>query len=110
MLEEARKAATGNILLFIYTDDSMTFTAELSNELLIRYPEKIILVGRHHEGRYKCSIRSRDLPIPPILEESMKGLDATGGGHRNAVGTSVAEKDWETFFGRFTQLVDAKSK
>lgn len=108
MLEQAQEAAKqeGKLLVYIYTDDSMTFTGELSNELLIRYPERVIIVGRHHDGMYKCSLRSASIEIDKILAEALKGLDGYGGGHKLAVGCSVNEKDWETFLERFRKLIE----
>ena len=107
MLEEAKESAKqeGPVLLHIYQDNSMTFTSELSNELLIRYPGRVVLIGRHHEGVYKCSARSKDIELPPIIAESLKGLDGYGGGHPHACGLSVKENDWDEFYRRFTALV-----
>ncbi|HIH23928.1 TPA: hypothetical protein HA251_02740 [Candidatus Woesearchaeota archaeon] len=110
MLAEAKATAAetpeSNILKYLYTDDSMTFTSELSNELLIRYPNRIILVGRKHDGNVKCSTRSKDIEMPTIVTESLKGCEGYGGGHRNACGIVVAEKDWDTFYAKFSELVD----
>jgi single-stranded DNA-specific DHH superfamily exonuclease len=102
--EEAKKQ--DRILAYIYEDDSMTFTSELSNELLIRYPKKIILVARHHGGAYKCSVRSSTVPLPELVQESLKGLEGYGGGHRNACGVVVAEKDWTIFLNRFSAGIE----
>jgi single-stranded DNA-specific DHH superfamily exonuclease len=102
----ATAAQPGKVLLYLYTDDSMTFTSELSNELLIRYPDRIIFIGRRHDGAVKASIRSTALAIPLLLTEALKGLEGYGGGHRNACGMNVAEKDWDEFFRRFTDLVE----
>jgi single-stranded DNA-specific DHH superfamily exonuclease len=105
LLARARALPDGPILLFIYEDDLMTFTSELSNELLIRYPQRITLVGRHHDGAYKCSLRSRDVELPPIIDECLKGLDGYGGGHKFACGLYVAEKDWAVFCERFSAAI-----
>jgi single-stranded DNA-specific DHH superfamily exonuclease len=109
MLAGAKEAATATpdskILLYLYDDDNMTFTSELSNELLIRYPDRIILIGRKHDGFVKCSTRSKSLAMPPIVDESLKGCEGYGGGHRNACGIVVAQKDWEKFYAKFSELV-----
>lgn len=99
----------GDILLYLYQDDSMTFTSELSNELLIRHPEKVILIGRKHEGYVKASVRTKGIEIPSIISEALKGLDGYGGGHKHACGMVVAEKDWDVFYTRFKESV-AKAK
>jgi single-stranded DNA-specific DHH superfamily exonuclease len=106
LLERAKAAVTDSpILLFTYEDDAMTFTAELSNELLVRYPEKLLVIGRRHDGMYKCSLRSREIEIPPLIESCMQGLQGHGGGHKHACGLVVAEKDWETFLQRLASAL-----
>ncbi|MEK6868151.1 MAG: hypothetical protein AABX98_05000, partial [Nanoarchaeota archaeon] len=47
--EELKQSVTGSdepILLFVYTEDKMSFTSDLSNELLYKYPNKTILICR----------------------------------------------------------------
>jgi single-stranded DNA-specific DHH superfamily exonuclease len=103
----AAAAQPGKILLFLYTDDSMTFTTELSNEVLIRYPEKsAYIIGRRHDGRIKASLRSHGINMPPLIDEALKGLDGYGGGHPRACGMNIAEKDWDVFYERFSALID----
>lgn len=113
MMEGANAAAqpSANILEYIYKND-MALSAELSNELLIRYPTKVILVGRNHDGFYKCSARSKGIEIPTKLTEALKGCEGYGGGHKFACGLVVAEKDWEKFFTKFSELIneDIKAK
>ncbi|MBR9700328.1 hypothetical protein GOV11_00500 [Candidatus Woesearchaeota archaeon] len=108
MLASAREWADshpGKTLFYIYEHDQQTFTAELSNELLIRYPERVILVGRHHDGKYKCSIRSKDIPIPKKLESALEGLEGYGGGHTHACGCVVDEDNWEEFKSRLEDSI-----
>jgi len=92
----------GHILLYEY-DDEQTYTAELSNELLIRYPQKITIISRKHDGKRKCSIRSSNVELPTRIEQALKGLDGRGGGHTNACGVVVREEDWQTFYDRMEQ-------
>jgi len=87
-----------NVLLFIYEDDSMSLTSDLSNELLYQFPEHLIVTARKHGGEYKYSLRSaRKYEIPPILGKALQGVDGYGGGHTYACGASVKEKDNEKF-------------
>lgn len=111
MLQDARNTAStaGKILLFLYEDSANTFTPELSNELLIRYPEKIIFVGRKHEGKWKCSVRSKDMELPTKIHSALQGLDGHGGGHTNACGLVVREEQWEEFYKRFSDLVEKET-
>jgi single-stranded DNA-specific DHH superfamily exonuclease len=92
-----------NLLMFIYAQDRMSFTADLSNELLYKYPDKTILVGRDRDGRAKCSVRDTNRVLPGIIEESMHGLDGHGGGHDHACGMNIASEDFDTFLKRFRE-------
>ncbi|MDD9952725.1 MAG: DHHA1 domain-containing protein [Candidatus Woesearchaeota archaeon] len=96
----------GPILLYEYGETGTTYTAELSNELLIRYPEKIILVSRKHDGKRKNSIRSKETELPSKITKAMEGLDGYGGGHTNACGCVVTEEHWQKFYERFEQLIE----
>lgn len=97
----------GPIHLFLYAGGEQTYTAELSNELLIRFPERIIIIARSHEGKRKCSLRSRGTPLPDMVAEALKGCDGHGGGHTNACGAVVREEDWEKFYTRLRELATA---
>jgi hypothetical protein len=107
-IRKAKAAARGpgGVLLYAYDHINQTFTAELSNELLIRYPEKVILVCRRHDGKCKCSARSKAIELPSKVERALAGLDGRGGGHTNACGIVVAQKDWDEFYRRFSDLVE----
>ena len=86
------------VLLFLYEDESMSLTSDLSNELLYQYPERFIVIARKHGGEYKYSLRSGGrYEIPPIMGKALQGVDGYGGGHTYACGASVKEKDNEKF-------------
>jgi hypothetical protein len=98
LLRAKNAAQQGHILLFIYEDDSMSLTSDLSNELLYLFPEHLILIARRHNGEYKYSLRSAGkYEIPPMLAKALKGVDGYGGGHTYACGACVKEKDNERF-------------
>ena len=99
-LKQAEKP--GPILLYEY-DSEQTYTSELSNELLIRFPRKIIMVCRNHDHKYKCSIRSKETELPSKINKALEGLNGRGGGHTNACGVVVAEEDWKTFYKRLEE-------
>ena len=105
-LERAKNTPPMDTLLcYEYDNEEMTFTSELSNELLIRFPDKVILVARKHDGSYKCSLRSKFLEIPPIIDTCLVGLEGYGGGHKHACGLVVAQKDWAVFLDRFREQI-----
>lgn len=85
------------ILDFKYKAKNWSFSARLSNKLSYYNPEKIVLVCRKSDNRYKCSIRSKEKPISNSLKKAIKNIDAKGGGHSHACGASVSIKDYEKF-------------
>lgn len=101
LLAKGKKAANGNgWLVFIYGGD-MSFTKELSNELLILYPKHIIVVGRASEGEIKASLRSAGPEIDQALKVALEGIRGSGGGHKHACGARIHEDDWEKFLEQF---------
>ena len=88
------------ILMFTYTEDKMSFTGDLSNELLHRYPDKLIIIARQKSGEMRMSLRSKHKLLPPILKKALHGLDGHGGGHEHACGASVKKEDFKKFISR----------
>lgn len=85
------------IINFLYDPNDMSFTADLSNELLYLYPDKVILVGREKNGEIKYSLRSTNIALPPILDKIFKDVRGYGGGHTNACGACVNSEDKDKF-------------
>jgi single-stranded DNA-specific DHH superfamily exonuclease len=85
------------ILLHIYEETRMSFTGDLSNELLYRNPDKIIIVGRSKSGETKCSLRSASAPLAPILKKALVGIEGYGGGHKFACGACIKDEDFKKF-------------
>jgi len=96
----------GKLHLFEYAGGEQTYTAELSNELLIRFPDRVTLIARSHEGKRKCSLRSRRIALPEIVAKALVGCEGHGGGHTNACGAVVREEDWQKFYARLRELVN----
>lgn len=93
-----------DLLLFIYPSSLHSFTGELSNELLHNYPDKLIIVGRKKEDDVIMSLRWKK-PIPPILEKALENVEGYGGGHTNACGARVANKDFNLFIETLRSLM-----
>jgi len=91
------KVTEDKIILYIYKDDKMSFTADLSNELLYKYPDRIIIVGREKSGEVKCSLRSTNIKLPIIIKNALKDVEGYGGGHEFASGACIKKKDFEQF-------------
>tara|TARA_B100001971_G_C17862691_1_gene369143 strand:- start:348 stop:602 length:255 start_codon:yes stop_codon:yes gene_type:complete len=84
----------------------MSFTKDLSNELLYRYPSKIILIGREKNGEYKCSLRSSKIILKDVVKKALIGLNGYGGGHEHACGCCLrTEEDFNEFVRRIKEEI-----
>jgi len=88
------------IVIFIYPSGKFSFSAELSNELMYKFPDKFIIVAREKDGDLKISLRSpgkEGYDLPKIVQRALIGLKGYGGGHTHAAGASVKRSDFEQF-------------
>jgi len=97
-----------SILLFYYLAGKISFTKDLSNELIHRFPENIVIVAREKSDEVKISIRSGKIIIPPILEKALQGIEGFGGGHEHACGANVKKKDFKKFIENFKKQIKQK--
>ncbi len=85
------------IILFTYEESKMSFTADLSNELLYRYPNRVIIIGREKNDEMKLSMRASNFILPPMVQKALDGVEGYGGGHDHACGGCVKKKDFPKF-------------
>jgi len=104
MLKTAEKTEE-NFIIFTYKDDQSSFTTDLSNEAIYRYPDKIVLIGRERNDEMKCSLRSSKIILPPLIEKALVGLNGYGGGHEFACGLNIKTADFEEFLRRFKEMI-----
>jgi len=100
-----KKVDKTNLLLYEYTEDKNSYTADLSNELLYRYPKKVIIIAREKSDDIRMSLRSASFELPPIINEALENLDGYGGGHLHACGCSVKKRDFPEFLKKFKKLI-----
>lgn len=103
-IQEAVKQRKDDDILLVYAHEEHSYSvvAELSNELIWRNPDKVVIVAREQLGRMKCSFRTRDLPpVDKAFARALDGLEGTGGGHPQAVGANIAKADWKAFLEKF---------
>jgi single-stranded DNA-specific DHH superfamily exonuclease len=98
LLDDAvKKVSDDKLLIYIYSENKMSFNGDLANELLHKFPDKIIIVGREKSGEVRLSLRSTKEILPPILEKALMGVEGYGGGHEHAVGANVKQEDFDRF-------------
>ncbi len=106
LLAQAEKGLSEERLLtYLYTEQNTSFTSELSNELVYRHPDKIVLICRSRGDEMKCSLRAASLDVHGLVKESLAGLDGYGGGHEHACGACVKQHHWEAFLDRVKEML-----
>ncbi|MBW2993365.1 DHH family phosphoesterase [Candidatus Woesearchaeota archaeon] len=85
------------LLIYTYIHKKISFTSDLANELMHRYPNRIVIIAREKSGEMRMSLRSKTRTVLPILTESLKGIKGYGGGHEFACGANVAKEDFNKF-------------
>lgn len=104
VLKTAEKS-NDKLIIFTYKDDKTSFTSDLSNEAIYRYPSNIIIVAREKNDEMKCSLRASSMILPPLIEKALAGLDGYGGGHEHACGLNIKSHHFEEFIERFRKML-----
>lgn len=93
------------VFVFAYTDDQLSVTKELANELLYRL-KCVVIVARERMGEMRCSFRSpASIELTEIVPNALKGLTGRAGGHEHAMGGVVAKEDFLEFVARIRKDV-----
>ncbi len=97
LISKARELAKKpGIVLFFRFGGDLSISSELSNELMHRYPNKLVVVA--YANGYKANISMRgDNARAILLKVIDKFEDSTGGGHEKAVGARVKTEDLDRF-------------
>jgi len=92
-------------IIYIYTTSKNSYTSMLSNELLHRFKDKVIIIGREKSGEIRMSLRSSKKKLPKVIEKSLEGLEGYGGGHEHACGACVKKEDFNEFVKRLEKYL-----
>jgi len=105
LLEKAIYSASSEKIIFFKYSGDLSISSDLSNGLMYKFPEKIIVVGYVSGDKINVSVRGKK--IKEIISKIIEDLeDATGGGHEDAVGLRIKKDDWEIFKKRVEELVE----
>jgi len=87
------------LIIFRYVADDVSFTADLANELLHRFPGKIIAVCRIKDEQTRISLRSSvgDVELPRIIDKICNEIKCSGGGHEHAAAMEIHKDDFDKF-------------
>jgi len=87
--EQVREDKKGKLLFFSYGGD-MSISQELSNELIYKYPKKVVVVIYSNGGKANISIRGA-IDVRNLLSKSIADIEgATGGGHEHSCGGRIS--------------------
>ncbi len=106
LLKEALKfESKEKIYFFRYRAHKYSLTSELANELIYRFPNKIIVVGREKDNRIKMSLRSSKIDLRPVIQKALIGVDGYGGGHEFAGAVNINVNDFDRFIENFRRYI-----
>ena len=92
-----KEVSKDKLLVFTYSENEMSFTGDLANELLYKYPDKMVIIGRTKGDEIRMSLRASKVLLPPILQKALQSVSGYGGGHEHACGACVKEDDFKDF-------------
>jgi len=104
--EKIIKKEKSRMFVFIYKDVKYSFSSEIANELIYRYPKYVIFIGREKSGEIKYSVRAKDLVLPKLIDKALEGVEGFGGGHEYACGAVIKEKDNKRFLEQFMKALE----
>jgi single-stranded DNA-specific DHH superfamily exonuclease len=93
-------------LIYTYHDNKMSFTGELSNEMLYLHPNKIIVIGREKSGEMRMSLRSKGVHLPSAINGALIGIEGYGGGHEYACGACVKKEQFDSFIEKLRKEIE----
>jgi len=92
LVEKAKKFSKGKILFFQYGGE-LSISADIANELIFLYPDKLIVVAYIKGSKANVSLRW-EKDVRETTLKAIEGLEgATGGGHEHATGAQVQVED-----------------
>jgi len=108
LLKKAEELSKNDVIFFLY-GGNLSISSEISNALLYKYPKKLIVVAHLKGGMAKISIRS-NYKIKNLVNEAMKGIEASFGGHESALGAHMKIEDLQKFKENLIKLYREKKK
>lgn len=96
LLEKAKNFVGEKVVFFEYGGE-LSISADLANEIYYRFPGKYVVVAYRKGEVSNLSLRGKN--VKKVLENVLKEIEGTGGGHDDAVGARIKSSD----LGRFKE-------
>lgn len=90
LLARARENVGEKLIFFEYSGE-ISISSDLSNELSYRYPGKYVAVAFRNGAVANLSLRGKN--VKAMLEDVLKHIAGSGGGHEDAVGARISVSD-----------------
>jgi len=105
LMEKARFNTHQKLLYFQY-GGSLSLSANLANQLIYEFPDKLVVVAYINGDIANISIRAREgRDIRKLTLEAISGIEgATGGGHASATGAKLVVSDLPKFMEKIEEL------
>lgn len=92
------KVSDDKLFVYTYSDDKLSLTKDLANELLYQFQDKVVILGRDKGGEYRCSLRApKNVNVAKALQKALVGVEGYGGGHDQACGAAIKKEDFPRF-------------
>jgi len=107
LINKARESSENNLIYFQY-GGQLSLSADISNQLIYEFPEKIIVVVYIRGDVANISLRGKG-DIRKLTLEAIEGIEgASGGGHQNATGAKLSVSDLPKFKEKIEELIKNK--
>lgn len=104
LIKKAQEDVYGDLIFFTYGGE-FSISANISNELVYRYPDKLIVVAYLKDNKINISLRWKNKNVRELTLKAIEGLEsASGGGHEHATGAQILAKDLDEFRRRIIEL------
>ena len=106
LLAEAEKNANNKVIFYDYSGD-LSISADLSNKLRYKNQDKFVVVCYKNGPTTNISMRGNN--VRAVLDKVLKKMEnATGGGHKDAVGARIRTEDLDKFKELFEAEISGK--
>ncbi len=110
LLDALHGKGKDNVYVFTYPSTQHSFTGTLSNELLHRREEKVLIIAREKDGEMRVSIRGKKTSILSLVKKALEKTGGTGGGHDMACGANVKKEKFPIFVEELRKGLKSQSK